>query len=111
MVGLATEIFATLKDEVETLTKEHVLSLKIYFDNAAQAHEAATNLKQEGFEVEVLAPGEKDRTAVIAKIKLKPTLKELENAINLVNAQAEALEGEYDSYAINTHAVEGGGGQ
>lgn len=106
MLGVAEEIFQTLEGQAEALLKDHKLTLKIFFASPAQAHDGAVNLQKKGFEVEVLAPEETGRTAVNASTILKPDLATLKNAMNIVNSEIMALEGIYDSYAINTHAVE-----
>ncbi len=106
MLGVAEEIFNTLENQAEALLKDHKLTLKIFFESAGQAHQAAVSLQKQGFEVEVLAPEETGRTALQASTILKPDLATLKNAMTIVNSEIMALEGIYDSYVINTHAVE-----
>jgi len=102
IVGLAEDMFKTVEAEAESVTKDHVLSLKIYYTNPAQAHEAAQQFTKEGFTCEVLPPApDSTRTAILAKIQLKPSLANLKNAMGIVNAQLEALEGEYDTYTLS----------
>ena len=80
------------------LTKPHAIDFYLYFPSESAAEQAASQMRQTGFQVEVWRPAKSEGWLCLGAKKVVPELSTIQGITRNLNALAKSLNGNYDGW-------------